>query len=107
MRIGFESRLTVLTVDGEEVSVVMSRTEQRSLGVTEGSTVWVTPAPGAIVVPSMRVGRLTPIRGNGRGVSRGERSTLSSVGETLVRGEDLWSAIEAFDGEAADVALGG
>ncbi len=32
----------------------MSRTEQRSLGVTEGSTVWVTPAPGAVVVPSMR-----------------------------------------------------
>ena len=54
VRIGFESRLTVLTVGGEEVSVVMSRTEQRSLGVTEGSTVWVTPAPGAIVVPSMR-----------------------------------------------------
>ena len=45
VRIGFESRLTVLTVDGEEVSVVMSRTEQRSLGVAEGSTVWVTPAP--------------------------------------------------------------
>ena len=55
VRIGFESRLTVLTVGGEEVSVVMSRTEQRSLGVAEGSTVWVTPAPGAIVVPSMRV----------------------------------------------------
>jgi len=55
VRIGFEARLTVLTVGGEEVSVVMSRTHQRALGVAEGSTVWVTPAPGAIVVPSMRV----------------------------------------------------
>ena len=54
LRIGFESRLTVLTVDGEEVVGRMTRTEQRSLGLGEGATVWLTPAPGAIVVPSMR-----------------------------------------------------
>ena len=54
LRIGFEVRLTVLTVGGEEVSVVMSRTHARSLDLREGATVWVTPAAGAIVVPSMR-----------------------------------------------------
>ena len=33
VRIGFEVRLTVLTVDGEEVSVVLTRTHARSLGL--------------------------------------------------------------------------
>ena len=54
LRIGFEVRLTVLTVDGEEVSVVLTRAHARALGVEEGSTVWLTPASGAAVVPSMR-----------------------------------------------------
>jgi sulfate transport system ATP-binding protein len=49
LRIGFEVRLTVLTVDGEEVSVVLTRTHARALGVEEGSTVWLTPASGAEV----------------------------------------------------------
>jgi sulfate/thiosulfate transport system ATP-binding protein len=53
VRIGFEVRLTVLTVDGDEVSVVVTRTHARSLGVVEGSTVWLTPADGATVVPRM------------------------------------------------------
>lgn len=53
LRIGFEVRLTVLTVDGEEVSVVVSRTHARSLGIAEGSTVWLTPAAGATVIPRM------------------------------------------------------
>ena len=48
------SACTVLTVDGEEVSVVMTRTHARSLGIGEGSTVWLTVAAGATVVPSMR-----------------------------------------------------
>jgi sulfate/thiosulfate transport system ATP-binding protein len=54
LRIGFEVRLTVLTVGGEEVSVVMTRTHARALGLREGSTVWLTVASGATVVPSMR-----------------------------------------------------
>jgi sulfate transport system ATP-binding protein len=53
LRIGFEVRLTVLTVDGEEVAVVVSRTHARSLGIAEGSTVWLTPAAGATVIPRM------------------------------------------------------
>ena len=54
VRIGFEVRLTVLTIDGDEVSVVLTRTHARSLGLTEGATVWLTPATGATVIPSMR-----------------------------------------------------
>jgi sulfate/thiosulfate transport system ATP-binding protein len=54
LRVGFEVRLVVLTVAGEEVSVVMTRTYARSLGIAEGTTVWLTVASGATVVPSMR-----------------------------------------------------
>jgi sulfate transport system ATP-binding protein len=54
LRIGFEVRLTVLTVDGDEVSVVLTRTHARNLGLAEGVTVWITPATGATVIPSMR-----------------------------------------------------
>ena len=53
VRIGFEVRLHVLTVDGDEVSVVVTRAHQRSQGLQEGSTVWLTPAAGATVVPRM------------------------------------------------------
>ena len=53
VRIGFEVRLTVLTVDGDEVSVVVTRAHARSHGLEEGSTVWLTPAAGATVVPRM------------------------------------------------------
>ena len=53
LRVGFEVRLTVLTVGGEEVSVVMTRTHARSLDVADGDTVWLTPAAGAAVVPRM------------------------------------------------------
>ena len=53
VRIGFEVRLTVLTVDGDEVSVVITRTHARSYGLEEGSTVWLTPADGATVIPRM------------------------------------------------------
>ena len=54
LRVGFEVRLTVLTVDGDDVSVVLTRTHARSLGLAEGATVWLTPANGATVIPSMR-----------------------------------------------------
>jgi sulfate transport system ATP-binding protein len=49
LRVGFEVRLTVHTLDGEEVAVQMTRTHARSLGVREGATVWLAPAPGALV----------------------------------------------------------
>lgn len=53
IRIGFEVRLTVLTVDGEVVSVVVTRTHARAHRLEEGSTVWLTPADGATMVPRM------------------------------------------------------
>jgi len=53
VRIGFEVRLTVLTVDGDEVTVVVTRTHARSYGLQEGSTVWLTPADGATLIPRM------------------------------------------------------
>ena len=55
VRIGFEVRLNVLTVDGDEVSVVVTRAHARSLRLDEGSTVWLTPAAGATVVPRMAI----------------------------------------------------
>lgn len=53
VRIGFEVRLHVLTLDGDEVSVVVTRTHARALGLQEGATVWLTPAAGASIVPRM------------------------------------------------------
>ena len=54
LRIGFEVRANVLTIDGEEVTVVLTRAHARAIGVEEGSTVWLTPAVGAAVVPRMK-----------------------------------------------------
>ncbi|GAB6985267.1 sulfate/molybdate ABC transporter ATP-binding protein [Nocardioides pyridinolyticus] len=53
LRVGFEVRVTVLTDDGEEVSVILTRTHARELGIAEGVRVWVTPASGATTVPAM------------------------------------------------------
>ena len=53
LRVGFEVRATVLTENGEEVTVVLTRTHAQALGVEEGATVWVTASPGAISVPAM------------------------------------------------------
>ena len=55
LRVGFEVRVTVLTVEGQEVSVVLTRTTANRLGLEEGSTVWLTPATGATVVPRMEM----------------------------------------------------
>ncbi|QCX28652.1 sulfate/molybdate ABC transporter ATP-binding protein [Nocardioides jishulii] len=52
LRIGFEVRLTVHTLDGEEVMVQLTRTLSNGLGVREGSTVWLTPLAGATVMPT-------------------------------------------------------
>jgi sulfate/thiosulfate transport system ATP-binding protein len=54
LRIGFEVRVTVLTDDGEEVVVVLTRNHARALGIDEGIHVWVTPVAGATTVPRMR-----------------------------------------------------
>ncbi|MFC4783072.1 sulfate/molybdate ABC transporter ATP-binding protein [Nocardioides sp. MAHUQ-72] len=54
LRVGFEVRATVATDTGEEVTVVMTRTHARSLGLEQGSKVWLTPEQGATMVPSMR-----------------------------------------------------
>lgn len=53
LRVGFEVRVTVLTDDGEEVGVILTRTHARQLGVEEGVRVWVTPVAGATTVPTM------------------------------------------------------
>jgi sulfate transport system ATP-binding protein len=53
LRVGFEVRLSVLTIDGQDVTVSITRTHARSLGLVEGVTVWLTPASGANVVPRM------------------------------------------------------
>jgi sulfate transport system ATP-binding protein len=55
VRIGFEVRASVLTLDGDEVHVVMTRSHARAIGLVEGSTVWLTPAVGATVVPRMEL----------------------------------------------------
>jgi sulfate transport system ATP-binding protein len=51
LRVGFEVRLTVLTDDGEEVLVIMTRTQARQLELEQDARVWVSPAPGATTVP--------------------------------------------------------
>src|SRR6478736_3235717 len=48
LRVGFEVRATVLTDDGEEVTVILSRTHARQLGLDTGSRVWITAAAGAL-----------------------------------------------------------
>ena len=55
LRVGFEVRLSVLTIDGQDVSVILTRTHARALGLEEGQTVWLTPASGANVVPRMEL----------------------------------------------------
>jgi len=53
LRVGFDVRLTALTENGEEVTVVLTRNHAQALGIEEGATVWVTAVPGAISVPAM------------------------------------------------------
>ena len=53
LRVGFEVRVSVLTDDGEEVQVILTRTHARELGIVEGVRVWVSPVTGATTVPSM------------------------------------------------------
>jgi sulfate transport system ATP-binding protein len=53
-RVGFEVRLLVLTVDGEETQVAITRAEARACGVEVGSRVWLRPYRGATTVPAVR-----------------------------------------------------
>ena len=48
--LGFEVRLTVLTDSGEVVTVELTRTHARRLGVEEGSTVFLSAVVGAAAV---------------------------------------------------------
>ena len=56
LRIGFEVRVTVLTEDGDEVVVVLTKTHANAIGLAEHVRVWLTPATGATVVPAMASG---------------------------------------------------
>ena len=53
LRIGFEVRMQVHTVAGQEVSVVMTKAHASALDLEEGRTVWLTAASGATMVPAM------------------------------------------------------
>jgi sulfate transport system ATP-binding protein len=54
LRVGFEVRVLVLTDEGQEVTVVLTRTHARQLGLDTNLNVWLTPAQGATTVPVMR-----------------------------------------------------
>jgi sulfate transport system ATP-binding protein len=54
LRVGFEVRATVLTDDGEEVTVILTRTHARQLDLETDVRVWVSPAAGALTMPSMK-----------------------------------------------------
>ncbi len=50
LRVGFEVRITVATAQGD-VTVLMTRTGVRQLGLAEGQQVWLAPAAGATTAP--------------------------------------------------------
>jgi len=49
IRVGFEVRADIATAD-QVVLATMTRTEAAGLGLEEGATVWISPAPGAPTV---------------------------------------------------------
>lgn len=51
LRVGFEVRVTVLTDDGEEVNVLLTRTHARQLGLEPGLRVCVSAVSGATTMP--------------------------------------------------------
>ena len=53
-RVGFEVRLVADTEEGQEVSVVTTRSHARALGLEVGERVWLTPSSGAATVPAMQ-----------------------------------------------------
>jgi sulfate transport system ATP-binding protein len=56
LRVGFEVRATVMTEEGDEVTVQLTRTHARAIGLDTDVKVWLTPANGATVVPAMAAG---------------------------------------------------
>jgi sulfate/thiosulfate transport system ATP-binding protein len=50
LRVGFEVKLTVTTESGDDVTVTMTRSHMRHLGVEDGSRVWLTTSDGAVSV---------------------------------------------------------
>jgi sulfate transport system ATP-binding protein len=56
LRVGFEVRATVMTEEGDEVTVQLTRTHARAIGLEPDVKVWLTPASGATVVPAMAAG---------------------------------------------------
>ena len=50
LRVGFEVKLTVTTEAGDEVTVTMTRSHMRHIGVEEGGHVWLTVSDGAVAV---------------------------------------------------------
>ncbi|WP_244931300.1 sulfate ABC transporter ATP-binding protein [Nocardioides sp. W7] len=55
LRIGFEVRATVAT-DAGDVTVVMTRTHARSVGLEQGARVWLTAVAGATMVAPLTAG---------------------------------------------------
>jgi sulfate transport system ATP-binding protein len=53
VRVGFEVRLTVRTEQDDEVSVVITRAESRSLELDTGTRVWLSPNRGVTPVSVM------------------------------------------------------
>jgi sulfate transport system ATP-binding protein len=53
-RVGFEVRLVAGTDEGQEVSVVTTRSHARALALEEGERIWLTPSTGAAIVPAMK-----------------------------------------------------
>jgi sulfate transport system ATP-binding protein len=60
-RVGFEVRLVAGTEQGQEVSVVTTRSHARALGLEEGLRVWLTPSSGRTTVPAMKPHRLESV----------------------------------------------
>lgn len=58
LRIGFEVRATVTVADGSEVTVTMTRTHARTVGLEQDAQVWLSPTPGATTVPVIAADRV-------------------------------------------------
>ena len=53
LRVGFEVRLTVTTDTAEAVTVTMTRSHARAIGLEQGARVWMHAVNGAVAVPTM------------------------------------------------------
>jgi len=56
LRVGFEVRVSVLTEEGDDVTVQLTKTHAVAIGLEQDVKVWLTPASGATVVPAMQAG---------------------------------------------------